>query len=119
MAAYARSRIANEASELSRYSDGRHTALFHAACALGRYAHHGIVAESEIYNALRNASSANGLATKRGWKEVDQCIARGLRYSSGDSLPDLDQLPGAKPRIEPLWKRAQDASMAYWAAQLT
>jgi hypothetical protein len=102
MEAYARSRIANEATRLSSFMDGRHTALFAAACALGRYCHHGIVAESEVYNALRRACDANGLVGKRGPREIDACIARGLEYSAGDSLPDLDQLPGARPR-RPSW----------------
>jgi hypothetical protein len=26
-------------------------------------------------------------------------------------------LPGARPPRVPLWKQAQDASMAYWASQ--
>ena len=117
MAAYARSRIANEATRLFGFIDGRHTALFAAVCALGRYCHHGIVAESEVYSALRSACNANGLVTKRGPREIDACIARGIAYSAGDSLPDLDTLPGARPRRPPIWQQAREECFAQMMAE--
>jgi hypothetical protein len=103
MAAYARSCIRTAATRLSSLSDGRHNALFCAASGLGRYVHHGIVAKTELRDALLAACRSNGLEAKRGLKACDACIDRGLEYSVDDQLDDLDKRPGAKPRRPSRW----------------
>jgi hypothetical protein len=103
MLAYARACIRSVATRLASLSDGRHNALFCAAAGLGRYVRHAIIGESELRSALITACQANGLSSKRGFRECDACITRGLEYSRNDPLPDLDCMPGARPRRPSKW----------------
>jgi hypothetical protein len=118
MAAFARSRVANVTSTMSRLVEGRYHGIFVAASALGVFVHEKVLPESEVRGALMRAAGTNGLVAMRGRDACEEWIDNGFAYASGDQLPDLDSLPGAKPRRQPLWKQAQEASMAQLAAEM-
>jgi hypothetical protein len=114
MGAYARSCIRTASTRLSALSgSGRHDAVFCAACGLGRYVHNGIISEHELRAVLMGAADANGIVKERGYKEMYEAITRGLDYSRADALPDLDQIPGAKPRIPTRWDQYLEMAAMY------
>lgn len=92
MDANARAAFAGEVQILSGLPCGRNTALFHAACRLGKYVHHGILPEAEVQVALMAATHANGYASAPhgGAKKALATIKSGFNKAKGDPLPDLD-----------------------------
>lgn len=91
-AALARASLAGAAADLAQMApaSGRNCALFAAACRLGKFAAHGILAPGEITTTLARAAEACGLAREDGRGAVAATIASGLGRAVNDSLPDLD-----------------------------
>ena len=91
MVAYARTVLRSAASELaSMSSGGRNLELFNAACKLGRYVHHRVLAECEFESELMAACSSNGLFREDGQRNCLATIRSGLAKSRNDGLPVLE-----------------------------
>jgi hypothetical protein len=90
MRTYAERVVENEMNRLTVMRAGRNQALFRAASRLGKFVHHGILAEREITDALMNASRANGYTKTKGSHHAKSTIRSGLAFGQNDQLPDLD-----------------------------
>ena len=87
--AYARTGLKNEAEALAKIAEGgRNRALFDAACKLGQFAHHEVLAIEELADTLAEACGepGNGLAAEDGLPSVRATIESGLFTSRNDPL---------------------------------
>jgi hypothetical protein len=105
--AYAQKTLENKWSDVSAAPvGGRSMALFGAACALGRYVHHGVLAEDAVSIALMDACHKNGLLAEDGPDSISAQIDSGLKKAAGDGLPNLSPAPeeifgSAPPPVPP------------------
>ena len=72
-----------------RPGSGRNDAAFRLVCRVGRWAHHGIIAQDHLIADVLDACECNGLVSDDGRKAVLATIASGLDKSAADVLPDL------------------------------
>jgi hypothetical protein len=90
MRAYAQRALDGEAHALrSTHCGGRNPQLFTAACKLGKYVHHRVLAQDEILTALLDACRENGLIADDGIAQCRATFESGLRKSVNDPLPTL------------------------------
>lgn len=98
MEAFARSRLGNVSMSLSATGAGRNLALYNSAAALGKFVHHGYLAEADVREALVMACRANGYTKTDGEVACHNTITSGIRKAKGDLLPDLEAIPSPKYR---------------------
>ena len=72
---------------------GRDRAAFDLACSMGRFVHHGIIADAEFRAPTLAACDTNGVAKEDGRHDCEKTIDNGLRYALGDVLEDLKDRP--------------------------
>jgi Bifunctional DNA primase/polymerase, N-terminal len=77
---------------VSGLTDGRHQAPFSMACVIGKYRAHGFLSDTEIEDALLDASTANGALSKYALKDLRSQIRNGLRKAHADGLPPLARI---------------------------
>jgi hypothetical protein len=77
---------------VSGLTDGRHQAPFSMACVIGKYRAHGFLSDTEIEDALLDASTANGALSKYALKDLRSQIRNGLRKAQADGLPPLARI---------------------------
>jgi hypothetical protein len=118
MRAFANARLSKVTSRFASLSQGRYTGIFVAAASMGVFVHHSILQDSEIRSAIMDAAISNGLVAMRGRDACYEWIDNGFAYADRDQLPDLDQLPGARPPRVPFWKQAHEARIAQIAAEM-
>lgn len=70
---------------------GRSDALNAAVISVGKYVHHGFLAEADVRKRFLEASEANGLVEDNGEIDVKKVISRALAYSKKFGLPQLDK----------------------------
>jgi hypothetical protein len=95
--AYARAALRGEAKELAKVGEnGRNNELFISVCRLGKYIHHGVLKEVEVWDALAEACSETGnrYIPDDGHPAFAATIKSGLETSEGDALPDLGNPSG-------------------------
>jgi bifunctional DNA primase/polymerase-like protein len=109
MQAVARGRLTKVTTRFASLSQGRYTGIYAAAAALGVFVHHRVLPESEVRNAIMAAATSNGLVAIRGRSACGEWIDNGFAAAIRDQLPDLDALPGAKPR-RPSYREQYEAS---------
>lgn len=68
---------------------GRNQSAFRIVCRVGRWVHHGIIAQGQFVADVLDVCEHNGLVRDDGRKAVLATIASGLARSAGDTLPDL------------------------------
>jgi hypothetical protein len=90
---YAQAVLDAEANALRRIPKdrGRNWQLFTAACKVGKYVHHRVLALGEIESALLGACQANGLIGDDGLQACRATLASGLRKAANDALPLLEE----------------------------
>jgi hypothetical protein len=93
MRAYAETILRSAAKDLATMNadSGRNRRLFEKACQLGRYAHHGVLARSEIESALMEACTLNGLTSEDGPENCLATLESGLKRARNDTLPVLPE----------------------------
>ena len=90
---YARAALDRIAADLARAPQGtRGTALFTAACQLGRFIAAGAISEREALAALEDGADANGLMREDGRNRVSRDIRRGLDTGAGDAADVIARL---------------------------
>jgi hypothetical protein len=68
---------------------GRNSEAFALAAGVGRFVHHGIIAEDEVREAILAACSENGLLKEDGKPAIVATIRSGLHKARNDPLPLL------------------------------
>jgi hypothetical protein len=63
--------------------------VFRAACKLGKYVHHRVLAQAEVEAALLTACQANGVLGEDGENQCRASIASGFKRAANDGLPVL------------------------------
>ena len=90
---YARAALDRIAAYLGRAPQGtRGTALFTAACQLGRFVAAGAISEREALAALEDGADANGLMREDGRSRVSRDIRRGLDTGAADPADVIARL---------------------------
>lgn len=107
--AWARAALDGETAKVRGTTAGRNAALYGAACALGKYVHHGLLSERDLTATLMTACEANGYVAKDGRAAARATIASGLYIARDDGLPELKERPRSSTA------KASDA--APWASQ--
>lgn len=93
MRAWAEGALSNEVHRLAvmQPNTGRNNQLFSAACALGKYVHHGILPEKDVTGVLLDACEQCGLIKDDGYDQCLQSIKSGLKRAVNDPLPNLSE----------------------------
>jgi hypothetical protein len=73
-----------------RPSSGRNDAAFRLVCRVGRWVHHGIIAQEQLVADMLDACECNGLVHDDGRNAVLNTIASGLARAAHDTLPALE-----------------------------
>ena len=73
---------------------GRNDAAFRLVCRVGRWVHHGIIAQDQLIADVLDACERNGLVHDDGRKTVLDTIASGLARAAHDALPTLEARHG-------------------------
>lgn len=90
---YARTALDRIAADLARAPQGtRGTALYTAACQLGRFVAAGAISEREALAALEDGADANGLMREDGRNRVSRDIRRGLDTGAADAANVIARL---------------------------
>lgn len=89
---YAIGAVHRAAGNLATLEDGRRHAVFSAACSLGKFVAHDVIAQDEVEAALLAAWDASGAARQHGRTYAIGAIRRGIEKSKDDLLPVLDEL---------------------------
>jgi hypothetical protein len=76
-----------------------------AACKLGKYVHHGVLASDEVDSELMQACRDNGLWHDDGPAACRASLASGLRKAKADQLPALRTSPALGDRPERILQR--------------
>ena len=90
MRGWAEKALESEAEKLAATAPGgRNSQLFSAACAVGKYVHHGVVSQDLIQRVLLAACQHCGLIKDDGPSQCIKTIRSGLSKAENDPLPDL------------------------------
>lgn len=90
MEAYALAALTNQVNRLGMQGKGgRNGLLFSAVCTLGKFVHSGVLGQDRLQKSLIEACERNGLIKDNGTTDALKTIARGLKFSVGDALPNL------------------------------
>lgn len=90
-------RITAQADNLAKLTEGRHDALYRAACAMGPFVGAGLIEEAKVETALFQACLANGFfdrdkvvrsSTK---KEFHRQFERGIAWGETQPLAELEE----------------------------